>query len=158
MKISILVLVLWLSYTLAMGQDKAVAGDVEEKKEKNFAEKDVPAVVVAAFKAKFPNCKAEKWQKEDDGYEVEFDKGKDECEALFKTDGTWVETETELTEKQVPAKAIAYIKTNFKGYKMKEFEYEETTASKLYEIEIKKDKEEWDLYFDSQGNFVKKEK
>ena len=62
-----------------------------------IAEADVPQVVLAAFKSKYPQATEVAWEIEkEDGrliYEAGFKQDGKKKEATFKPDGTWLEEE-----------------------------------------------------------------
>ena len=62
-----------------------------------------PASAVNAFKAKYPNVQNPKWEKESaDEWEAEFKADGREMSAVFKSDGTWLESETEIKAEDLP--------------------------------------------------------
>ena len=84
-------------------------------------QKAAPAAVQAAFKAKFPTVQKAKWDLENEGeWEAEFKSGGKEMSANFKTDGAWMETETELEESNLPQAVKDAIAAQFAGYKAEE--------------------------------------
>jgi len=121
-------------------------------------ESEVPKAVVTSFQNSFKGAKVEKWEKEKDGtYEAEFDWNKIETSASFSADGKLNETETEIKTSELPKAVTDYIAKNYAGYKNEEAAKITDAAGKIsYEAEVKKGKEEMDLIFDANGNFLKK--
>lgn len=121
-------------------------------------ESEVPKAVLATFQSTFKGIKAEKWEKEKDGnYEAEFDVNKVETSASFNADGKLLETETEIKTSELPKAVTDYIAKNYSGYKTEEAaKITDDTGKTSYEAEVKKGKEEMDLIFDANGNFLKK--
>ena len=132
--------------TLCLGLSSVYAQKIKEA--------DVPAAVKEGFKKSFPNSKAKEWEKEDGNFEAEFDVKKVETSALFDANGSLLQTEVEITIKELPKAIIDYLSKNEAGKKIKE-------AAKItdnkgvinYEAEVS----EADFIFDSAGNFIKKE-
>ena len=123
-------------------------------------ETEVPAAVKDGFKKQFPNAKVKVWEKEkDNNYEAEFDLDKTETSATFNASGILLETEQEVAVNTLPKAIEAYINKNHAGSRIAEAAKitEAATGKVLYEAEMKKGKEEWDLIFDDKGNFLKKE-
>jgi hypothetical protein len=118
-------------------------------------EKDVPASVKTAFQKNFPQAKVEKWEKEDDHFEVEFELNASEQSVLFDAQGNLLETEVEITIDQLPNNISDYIKANYKGHSVKEAaKMTDAKGTVTYEAEIKGR----DLLFDSNGKFIKEVK
>ena len=134
-------------------------------------EADVPKDVVESFNQNFKGAKVEKWEKEKDGnYEAEFDmvrvnmdkanskKEEVEMSANFKPDGTLIQTETEMKVADLPKTISEYVSKNYAGYKISEAARITDPAGVIsYEAEVEKGKEEFDLIFDMNGGFLKKE-
>lgn len=76
----------------------------------SFAQIKVPQAVMTAFTAKFPAATHVKWSKENKKeYESAFLQDNIQYSANFKDNGEWLETETKLTNDDLPA----IISTNF---------------------------------------------
>jgi len=115
-------------------------------------EKEVPAPVKTAFQKNFPQAKVEKWEKEGDNFEAEFELNKSEQSVLFDAQGIIIETEIEIEISQLPNGVLDYVKTNYKGQSVKEAaKITDTKGTVTYEAEIKGR----DLLFDSNGKFIK---
>lgn len=116
-----------------------------------ISEKEVPAAVKSIFKTHFPGVSKVKWEKEKEHFEAEFEQNKTETSALFDGNGNWLETEVEITVNQLPAAASDYIKTNYKGQKIKEAaRITDASGAVTYEVEIKGK----ELIFDKNGTFI----
>lgn len=90
-------------------------------------EKEVPVAVKNAFAKAFPNATNVKWSKEDaNEFESEFRVGKEEKSAVFDNTGTWINTETEIEESNLPADVQSSIKKEYPGYRIQEAEVLET--------------------------------
>lgn len=120
-------------------------------------EAEVPAKVKEAFQKKYPGAKAEKWEKENDGYEAEFDLNKVESSAVFDANGNFRELEQEIKTSALPKNVTDYCTKNFSGYKLSEAaKIADASGMITYEAEMSKGKEHFDALFDDKGNFVKK--
>lgn len=131
------------------------------KKEKDSEEEDdeanVPENVKAAFAAKFPGAKAEGWDKEEDGYEVEFEENEVESSAVFSENGTFKEMEQEIKTSELPKGISEYCSKNFAGYKLSEAaKITDVSGIINYEAEMSKGDEKFDAIFDVNANFIKK--
>jgi Putative beta-lactamase-inhibitor-like, PepSY-like len=116
-----------------------------------MSQKDVPAAVKDAFTKNFPGITVEKWDNEDGNYEAEFTKDGKKMSAVFDAKGAWMETETDIEIKDLPAPVAAYIKEHYKGAAIKEAAIIKTSKGEMYEAEVNRK----DLLFDKQGNFIK---
>jgi len=54
---------------------------------------DIPAPVMTAFKTAYPTATDVEWEKEDDGYEVEFDMNGEEMEIKFDAMGKMIDND-----------------------------------------------------------------
>lgn len=111
----------------------------------------VPQSVIDAFNKKYPKAIDVEWEKDKLNYEVEFELGDIEYEATFNEDGTWLETETEISEKDLPEKIASAFKAAYPKVKIKGIEKVETPKSTFYEIEYKKGMKKKEAFFDSEG-------
>ena len=109
-----------------------------------------------AFTAMFPNATNLKWEKESaDEYEANFKLNNVAVSANFKHDGTWVETETTINTKELPAAVTNTINTKYPGATYTRAEKIEKPGGKiLYEavINIKGKKKEMEINPD--GSFA----
>lgn len=117
----------------------------------NNGKTKVPQAVVDAFNKKYPKATDVEWEKDKLNYEVEFELGEIEYEATFSEDGTWLETETEIEEKDFPENVAAAFKAAHPKAKIKEIQKVETPKSTFYEIEYKKGMKKKEAFFDSEG-------
>ncbi len=126
-------------------------------KAQDVKEADVPAKVKEAFAKKYAGSKAKEWEKEGADYEVEFDLNKVESSAVFLVDGTFKELEQEIKLSELPKAASDYCTKNYAGYKLTEAEKITDASGKvMFEAEMEKGKEHFDVIFDDKGAFIKK--
>jgi hypothetical protein len=127
-------------------------------KAQDLKENQVPDLVKQSFSKVYPNIKVDNWEKEAANYEAEFHLNNVESSALFSEQGNFIELEQEIVLTDLPKAAIDYCHLNYKDYKLNEAAVITDVYKKAtYEVELKKGKEKFDLLFDEQGNFNKKE-
>ncbi len=120
--------------------------------------KDAPANVKAAFAQKFPDAKKIKWGAESEKeWEAEFVKDGKEYSANFDITGKWMETEYEISEKEIPAPVKAAIAKEFAGFKIEESEVSETAEARLFEFVLAKAKEKYEVAINAEGKVITKE-
>jgi Putative beta-lactamase-inhibitor-like, PepSY-like len=118
---------------------------------------EIPKAVKDAFAKKYTGSKAEKWEKEGADYEVEFHLNKTESSAVFEADGTFKELEQAIKIAELPKTVTDYCTKTYAGYKLSEAaKITDATGKLMYEAEMKKGKEHFDLIFDEKGGFSKK--
>jgi hypothetical protein len=121
----------------------------QEKQEKSIS----PATwIKTAFQKKFPAAKQVKWEKENDGYEVNFINNGTEMSANYDAKGKLEETETTIAVSTLPSAAGSYIQQHFKGKTINEAaKIVKADGTVNYEAQINKS----DLLFDASGKFIK---
>ena len=125
-----------------------------QKKESESA----PKAVEAAFQQKFPNAQNAKWEKENDAeWEADFKLDGKKYSANFSKDGTWKETEHEISKSEIPAAVQKTLNTDFEGYKVDEAEISESADGTAYEFELEKGKTDIEVLIDANGNVLKKQ-
>ena len=120
-------------------------------------EKTAPQTVQTAFKAKFPTVSNPQWEMEGDGeWEAEFKMNGKEMSANFKTDGTWLETETELNKSNLPAAVKKAIASKFPGMEIEEATLVEMPGkASAYEVEMEKGETTIEALFSADGKVLK---
>jgi hypothetical protein len=127
----------------------------ENKEEKGGKEIVIPTVVNDAFAKQFTKGTDVEWSLEKaDVYEAEFTLDKVEMSALFDVKGTLLETETPVTENDLPKTVKDSLAKGFAGYTLKEIEKVDAKGVVSYEMEVKKASI---LSFDIKGKLVKNE-
>lgn len=120
-----------------------------------ISEKDVPASIKAAFQKQYPGISKVKWEKEKENFEAEFESNKTESSALFDASGKLLESEVEIKLNELPVGVAEYVKSHYKGQKVKEAaKITDANGTITYEAEIKGK----DLIFDLYGKFIKEVK
>lgn len=120
-----------------------------------ISESEVPASVKEKFTSLYPKCKVEKWVKEEGNFEAEFDKNKTEMSVVIDPTGKLIETETTISIASLPKAVSDYVAKNHAGKKITEAaKITSADGTVTYEAEVK----EVELYFDSNGAFLRSEK
>ena len=88
---------------------------------------------------------------------VEFNLNKVESSAVFTAEGTFKELEQEIKLTELPKSASDYCTKNYAGWKLSEAaKITDAAGTVMFEAEMEKGKEHFDVMFDDKGNFVKK--
>jgi hypothetical protein len=118
---------------------------------------EVPGPVNQAFANKFPGATDLHYQMENKDYEINFKFNGIETSANFDATGKWLETETGLKQSDLPKEVIASVSKNFAGFKLSEIGKIETlTKGICYELDLKKDKEGYEVQFNAKGDILSK--
>jgi len=127
----------------------------EDKDEKGGKEIVIPTVVNDAFAKLFAKGTDVEWSLEKDNvYEAEFTLDKTEMSALFDVKGTLLETETPVTENDLPKTVKDSLAKGYTGYTLSEIEKVDAKGIVTYEMEVKKASV---VSFDAKGKLVKNE-
>jgi hypothetical protein len=122
---------------------------------KKLKESQVPAEVKNKFGALYPGTKAEKFEKENNNYEIGFHLNKTKMTVVIDPSGNLLETEAEIPVSELPKAVTEYLARNRAGKKITEAS--KITDSKgviVYEAEVDK----MDLTFDQTGKFIRESK
>jgi hypothetical protein len=116
----------------------------------------VPVAVMNAFKAKFPTAEKVKWSMENaKEYEAEFKVGKVEQSANFSENGTWLETEAEISKSQLPQAVIDAINKKYPNCKIEEVEQASSPENSLfYGVTIKFNGKKFDIDLKATGEII----
>lgn len=118
---------------------------------------NVPKAVTDAFAKKFPGAINIKWGKENaKEYEAEFKlKGKS-VSANFLTDGSWVETEAEISGSEIPDNIADAVNKKHPGSTiLKMYKIETAKGITTYEAEIKDGIKKSEMIINEDGSFKK---
>jgi hypothetical protein len=120
--------------------------------------KDVPATIKTTFSQKFPTASNVEWGRENDQeWEAEFKLAGKEYSATFDNAGVWMETEYEISMKEIPAAIKTTLDKESAGFKIGESVIAENKDGKVYEFLLIKGKIETELLIDFNGIVTKKE-
>ena len=119
-------------------------------------QKEAPEAVKKAFTQKYAAAKSVKWDKESaNEWEAEFKLNGKEMTAAYDNSGKWLETETEISEKELPAAVIATLNKEFSGYKKGEIAIVENPDMKGFEIGLKNGTSAMEIVIDDNGKVLK---
>jgi len=122
---------------------------------------EVPQAVQAAFAKKFPQAEEIEWETEDETtYEVDFTLHNRRVSAYFEADGTWLETEAEISAADLPEAIKNTIATEFANYEMEGIKkVEKANADLTYEVELESEEEDMaiEVLFDEDGQVLSRD-
>lgn len=113
-----------------------------------------PKEVQSAFSKKFSAVQELKWEQEDNEWEAEFKLNETEMSASFDNSGKWLETETEVKKKDLPAEIFKAVNLKFEGWEMEEVERIEKPDFKGYEIALEKEETETEILVTDSGELT----
>jgi hypothetical protein len=76
--------------------------------------------------------------------------------ACFDNSGKWIESETAISEKELPVAVINTLNTEFQGYKKSPVEIFENPEMKGFELTLKKGESSLEVVIDNSGKIIKK--
>jgi hypothetical protein len=122
-----------------------------------FGQKNVPQPVNKVFSQKYPTAASVKWASEETNeWEAEFNLNGREMSASFDNSGNWLESETEIAAKDIPAAVSASLTKDFAGYKINEISILETPDLNGFEVGLKKGETVLEVVFNNAGKVIKK--
>lgn len=115
----------------------------------------VPEAVKSTFKAKYPGENDPDWHKDSNGnYESNFKIDGIKYRADFNPDGSWIETETSISVKDLPKAIRDKIEKEFDG-KISEVEkVDHFSKGTFYDVEFKKKGKNKDVEFKADGTII----
>jgi hypothetical protein len=120
------------------------------------AQKNAPEAVKKAFLQKYASAKSVKWASESaNEWEAEFTLNGKEMTAAYENTGKWLESETEITSKELPSLVSATLSKEFAGYKVGETVIVEDPSIKGFEIALKKGTSSLSVIIDATGKVLK---
>lgn len=116
----------------------------------------VPDEVKEAFAKKYPGENDPDWHLDKNGnYEAKFKKKGIHYRADFTPKGAWVETETNIKEKDLPDAVKKVMKEKYDDFKISEIEKVESSAKGLfYDVEFKVNGSKQDVEFNASGQIL----
>jgi hypothetical protein len=117
----------------------------------------VPAQVKQTFTKMFPNPTEVKYGMEKKNYVISFKDQEAEKSASFSSTGRWLETQTKITESDIPKKVMKAVNKSFKGFTISETATVESPSVELaYKMNLKNDTQGYEVEFGPKGNMMKK--
>jgi hypothetical protein len=122
------------------------------------SQKNVPENIKKEFDQRFSGAISVKWDNESaNEWEAEFKLNGKEMTAAFDVSGKWLETEAELSIKDLPEAVSNVLNTEFKDFKAGEVCTVENPEIKGYEIALKSKGERISVILAADGTILKKE-
>ncbi|MEI6050075.1 MAG: PepSY-like domain-containing protein [Bacteroidota bacterium] len=122
-----------------------------------FSQKNAPGNVKKEFAKKYASAQSVKWDSEEaNEWEAEFSMNGKKMSACFDNSAKWLESETAISEKEVPVAVLNTLNKDFQGYKKGPVEIFESPAMKGFEMSLKKGEKSLEVIFDSNGIILKK--
>jgi hypothetical protein len=122
-----------------------------------FSQKNPPENVKKELYKKYATAQSIKWDNEEKNeWEAEFTMEGKKMSASFDNSGKWLESETVINEKELPASVEITLNKDFTGYKKGHIEIFESPAMNGFEIGLKKGETSLEVIFDNKGNILKK--
>lgn len=116
----------------------------------------VPSQLENAFVARFGEV-AHDWSTRGANYVAEFKDRNQDVDAWFDANGDWLMTETDLPFEALPeAVKQSFLASEYKDWKCDDVDMLERKGMEtVYVIEVERGHQEFDLYFDANGNLLK---
>ena len=122
-----------------------------------FSQKNPPENVKKEFTKKYASAQSIKWKSEEKNeWEAEFNMDGKKMSASFDNSAKWVESETEITEKELPFSVVSTLNKDFQGYRKGHIEIFENTEIKGYELGLEKGETSIEVIIDNNGKVIKK--
>jgi len=122
-----------------------------------IAPEKVPADVGQAFAKKCPQATDIKYEMGKKYYEVSYKENGVVMSANFNSSGEWMETETIITESDLPEKVLTSATGSFPDYKITQVSKVESSDKVVYyEMYLKTNKQGYDVTFSPEGVVLKK--
>lgn len=114
-----------------------------------------PKSVNDNFNSKFSGATKVKWdQEEANEWEAEFKMNGSDMSASFNNSGTWLETEKEIKEKELPALVASVLKEKYSDYKVEEVAEIQKPGFSGYEIGLEKGEEMLEIQVNPDGTIA----
>jgi hypothetical protein len=118
---------------------------------------EVPIPVRQAFETKFSAAVDVHYEFEIKDYKVIFHDKDMRRSANFDPSGKWLKTVTEIKESNLPEEVSASVARNFAGFRISAVTKTEVRDKGfIYEMDLKKDAEWYDVQFSPKGDVLKK--
>ena len=122
-----------------------------------FSQKNPPENVKREFIKKYASAQSVRWESEEKNeWEAEFRIDCKKMSASFDNSAKWIESETEITEKELPASVVSTLNKVFQGYKKGHIELFENAEIKGFELGLKKGESSIEVIIDNNGKIIKK--
>ncbi len=114
----------------------------------------VPEAVKSAFNLKYPGASSVKWGKENSSvFEAEFKMNSAKMSANFSSDGTWVDSESQIEVSLAPEKVITAAKDQYPKFKISAvYKIESAANGTKYEVEMRSGKKKKEVMLNEDGS------
>jgi hypothetical protein len=131
------------------------------QEEQTIKQKDVPEVILSAFKKSYPKSTIKGYSKEtEEGrifFEIESSEGKINRDVIYNPDGTIVSIEETLPLSKVPEPVRTSLKKEFPKAKVLKSEKIIKGTDIQYEFVVQSSKKSTEVVIDTHGKVIKKE-
>ncbi len=122
-----------------------------------FSQKNPSEIIRKEFAKKYATAKSVRWDNEEKNeWEAEFILDGKKMSASFDNSGNWIESETAITEKELPPLVVAALNNDFSAFKKRDIEIFESVEIKGFELSLKKGKTSIEVIFDNSGKILRK--
>jgi hypothetical protein len=122
-----------------------------------FSQKNPPENVKKEFLKKYATAQSVKWESEEQNeWEAEFVMDGKQMSAAFDNSGKWMESETAITEKDLPVVVLNALNKDYPGYKKGDISIFEDSKNKGFELTLTKGKSSIEILVDNAGKIIKK--
>lgn len=113
--------------------------------------------VTKSFNTMFPNASRVEWEYKNGYIVADFRDDKNDKDAWFDANGTWLLTETDLTASDIPSVVKQAIsKSIYADWRVEDASYvQRKDLEPVYVVEIEKGEAEMDLYYSAEGVLLK---
>jgi hypothetical protein len=123
----------------------------------SFGQKNPPENIKREFAKKYASAQSVKWDSEEKNeWEVEFKMDGKKMSASFDNSAKWIESETGITEKELPTSVVSTLNKDFLDYKKGHIEIFENAEMKGFELGLKKGEISIEVIIDNTGKILKK--
>lgn len=122
-----------------------------------FSQKTPPEIVKKEFAKKYATAQSVKWDSEEqDKWEAEFTMDGKKMSAAYDNAGKWMESETAINEKDLPAAVVSSLNKDYQVYKKSDISIFENSKIKGYELTLTKGETSIEVLIDNNGKIIKK--
>lgn len=114
----------------------------------------VPNEVMSAFEKTYSNVNDVEWEKQGEGFGVEFEQNRMDNEVWYAASGKVLKTEKELKVSEVPAAIKKTVKTDYSGFKIEDAEVQTENNTTTYFVELEDGEKEKTVSFDKTGKVL----
>lgn len=144
----ILLLTATLSFSLTSCKDDDNSANVEVSANR------VPSVVRNSFKQEFPNAKDVEWELENTNYEVDFEIGDVDYQALVASNGNILKYKHKISSTPLPEAILSKISSNYGATSIDDTDILNINGTIYYQVELDDVPNDKHIVFDENGEVV----